>query len=242
MLTRRSLAAFSLGLAGAVSLGCLVPAAQAESILVPFERLEANAPVDTFANYQLTISSFIDNSDEWVRFRFDHFDATPGIENAHLRRVFWEDRGGLFWDGSDPATLNALFNAGLSHPDVSYQNPFVSPAALPGQGQVGWSTSFLADALTPQPNVNAINSNEWGVFDVQLFGGSSFADVQDQLFDQFRVGIHVISIEVDGFPSEDWSDSFLIVPLPPAAGAGLALLVAAGIGAGVSKRRRAAEQ
>ena len=225
-----------------ITLLALAVDAHADTIVLGFDRLEANAPVDSAANYQLTMSSFTETGDDWVRFRFDHFDNTPELTNAHLRRVFWEDRGGLFWDGDNAATLNARFNAGLSHPAVSYVDPFVTPAALPGQGQIGFSTSFLADAQTPMPNVNAINANEWGVFDLQLFGSSTFADVQSQLLDDFRVGLHVISIEVDGFPSQDWSDSFIVAPLPPAAGAGLALLTMLGVGAGVRRRRRAAAE
>ena len=219
---------FSVAAAAVLSLAL---DASAASLTVGFDRLEADAPVDTAANYAMTMSSFTDNGDDWVRFRFDHQDNTPGITNAHLRRIFLQDRGALFWDGSDAMTLNGRFNADLSHPSVDFVDPFVTPQALPGQGQIGFSTSYMADSATPMPNQKAINLDEWGVFDLQLSSGRSFADVQSQLFDEFRVGLHVISIEVEGFPDEDWSDSFIIAPLPPAAGAGLALLTTLGVGA-----------
>ena len=108
--------------AGLLLAGAFAEHASAASVY-SFERVEANAPVDSSANYQLTIDSFTDNGDEWVSFRFDHFDNVDEIDTGSIAKIFFQDSGNLFWDGENKKTLEAFFNEDASHEDVSFGNP-----------------------------------------------------------------------------------------------------------------------
>ncbi len=204
-----------------------------------FERLEANAPVDSSDNYLLTMWDFTDpDGSDWVSFRVDNLDVIFEITQASITQVLFQDLGNLFWDGSTPESLTGVFNADESHPDVKFDDPSVG-GTLPGGSVISFDTSYSSGAQEPQPNTNAINLGEWAQFDLKLFGDSTFEDVQSQILNEFMVGLHVRNIEVQGYdgPEDNWSDSFAIVPLPAAAWPGLALLALMGIVTIVRRRR-----
>ncbi len=225
----------------AVGVAAGVPETQAASVY-QFERLEANAPVDSSDNYLLTMWGFTDPDDgsDWVSFRVDHIWNVTEITQASITSVFFQDLGNLFWDGSTAGSLTGVFNADESHPDVQFTDPAVTLSSLPGGAVISFDTSYSSGAQQPQPNENAINLDEWAQFDLKLFGDSTFEDVQSQILDEFMVGLHVRNIEVEGYdgPDDNWSDSFAIVPLPAAGWAGAMLLGALGGAAGVRRRCR----
>ena len=163
-----------------------------------------------------------------VNFRFFWEGATP----MSITQISFDDFG------AGPGVLASIDSlAGFGGPNFA-----VSAQNFPEGNNIDFTTSLQASSVAPPPHngINRANPLEYLDIVINLFGSSTFADVITALNQGYvdgnnhglRVGMHVQSIG-----DNEGSESFVnnIVPLPPAAWAGVFTLGAA---AGLRTMRR----
>jgi hypothetical protein len=147
------------------------------------------------------------------------FTNNVGIQSS-VSEIYFDDRYAFPFASIEPT----LFQNG-----TAFTGGGANPSNLPGAGNVmptfQATTIFSADAVgNPSNGISA--ASDWLDMHFTLVGGKSFQDVIDALnTGNLRIGLHVSSIG----PTEN-SDSFVnnppvVIPLPPAAWAGISCML-----------------
>ncbi len=139
------------------------------------------------------------------------------------------------------STMDTIFDTGAieNQMGTSFSYGSAAPPVLPGGASISpvfeTTMGFLADAQG-NPSVGVSTATDFLTIRIMLKAGSTFSDVLDGLNDgSIRLGMHIRSIGANG-----GSDAYVsqppttMIPLPSAAGLGLAGLA----GMGMSRRRR----
>lgn len=173
-----------------------------------------------------------------VAFQFYWSGAALGAAES----MFWDDEAGLLSgnptisdsDGAGTAVTYGLLDVVLPNPE----------ADVPSAGNIFFDADFGAANTSGQGGLarTVDQLGEWVRFDFNLFGSNTYSNVisainlavQNPFVDTpggLRVALHIQSIGANNF-----SESFVVVPLPPAAWAGMASLVGV-FGVGYIRRR-----
>jgi hypothetical protein len=185
----------------------LICAASARATLYSFYNITGNSAVNvaTAGQYSVDVTSY---SATQVLFTF--MNASGGAASS-IQDIYFDD-----------GTLLGIAALIETPPSVDFDQ-MVSPPDLPGGETLDpdfvVTQGFAADASTPGPIARGINPGEslGIVFDLQ--SGGMLQDVLDELNDgTLRIGIHV-----QGF-ANGGSESFVNVPVPAPAAAGLGAL------------------
>lgn len=147
----------------------------------------------------------------------------------------------------DAGPAGSIFSAGLiqSQTGASFVWGSGSPGNLPGGNSLTpafeTSLSLLAGSGNGGPTTGLDAASDSLTVRLTLASGKTYADVLNGVLadasasNSIRVGMHVTSIGASG-KSDSYVSNLLIVPLPPAAWAGLACLTGV-IGAGLVRSR-----
>ncbi|QYU70689.1 hypothetical protein J4558_11485 [Leptolyngbya sp. 15MV] len=190
-------------------------AASASPVNISFTRINpANAPVNPASQFNALVNQV---SGTQVSFRF----TNTAVIASSVSEIYYDSRG-----TSPLLTLvTPLIQSGAN---------FVGGGANPGNLPGGQNLSvpfqavagFSADA-TGNPSNGLDVATDFVEMRFNLATGRTYADLLNALANgDLRLGLHVRAIQ--GPNGGDWSDSFVnnpyVIPLPPAAATGLAML------------------
>lgn len=176
--------------------------------------------------------------------------SAPSLGSDHAFFTFTNNVGTsssvrqIYFDGATLGSITSVTNSGGVSTPTFFQTNSASPPDLPGGNSITPAFSVnagLALDTTGGPPGRGLNeSADSVVVRINLANGVTFADTLAALSqssansnDWLRVGLHVQSI---GGGTSDSYMSMALVPLPPAAWAGLATL-AGTFGLGAVRRR-----
>lgn len=206
----------------AVAVLVVAGTAAASSVDVRFSRVTANSSQNVASQFLARVSQ-VSGQPNLVRVRLTN---AVGIYSS-ISEVYYDSRG--------TSPLNTTIQPTLAQFGASFTGGGASPGNLPGGANLSTAfnavTLFSADAQG-NPSVGIDAASDWLDMTFTLLSGRTFANVVSALNNgDLRIGLHVRAIGND-----KKSDSFVstppVVPLPPAAWAGLATL------AGVAAWRR----
>ncbi len=223
----------------AVAVAGGVPA-RAESINIGFTPLSNNSPyANTVASqFNVEVQMVLGSSyeglnnglyDTMVAFTF----SNTGSMTANISELYWNWGTPVVLDPTPPAPGGFYYDPNGDSWNMDPGPGNVNPANLPGGNGIG----FVADAAADQGSQPGISKGESATFFMGLVSGAGWNDVSGALYEGLiNFGLHVRSINggtSDAFVSvtpvlpPDPNDN--IVPVPGAAGLGLAGLVLVGI-------------
>lgn len=214
LITRRAIAAIALA---AAATGTLAENASAStsSVNINFTRITNNSPVNVASQF-LAVLSQVSGQPNRVVFTFSNSAAIASSISE------------IYYDNRNSAPLQSLLSP-LQQTGCHFTAGSASPGNLPGGNAIGFNATraFSADAVG-NPSVGLDTAADRLSMTFQLKSGFTFNNVVNALNNgDLRLGLHVRAINPPQSPC-DWSDSFVstvaVVPLPPAAWAGLATL------------------
>lgn len=198
--------------AALVAAASLAPVAAANSVNIGFTRI-TTGNVENVASQMLAVVS--DKGGGQVTFRLSN--------SAQIRSSISE----VYYDNRGSSPLSALLLP-LLQQGASFSAPGASPGNLPSGENLtpafNANVAFSADA-SGNPSAGLDVATDYLEMRFQLAAGKTFNDVVSALNNgDLRLGLHVRSIGVGAGSDSFVSNGVAIVPLPPAAWAGGALL------------------
>jgi len=200
--------------AAIAALGVACSACVARAVSIDFVHIAdfggpMNAPDDLSSQFSLEVTAV---GSGMVKFEFKNNVGMP----SSIMGIFFDS------DGSSLTLPMSIDNSA----GTNFTDPAVSPAHLPGGGDVGFATTMNLSAGASNPPTNGIDrSGESVELTFSIASGMTFDDIIDQIMDRtIWIGIRVQGIGDDG----QFSDAYVtdgpgkVIPLPTGAALGFA--------------------
>lgn len=211
---------------GVAVAAALVCAAEAQAnFTFGFAAVSNNRSADVQMGQSQLLLTITQGANNTVNFRF----SNTGPNQMTIGRIFFDDRRPSLDHDEDEANIT------YSNSGIGFQGEDGGNLPAGNTLDPDFNTSFAFYADNPRPNYG-VNRGEWAQFNIALRAGRTLQSVlADMASGALRVGIHVQNFASGGSESFIAGGTPAVIPLPPAAGMGLAGLV----GLAIVRRRLA---